>query len=153
MPEHSFRREFSRRLSHSVVEVVGLDVRCSWSQRSAGTVLSSHASMQRRLTIYAQLEIKNPLGGTPKFFDGDVRLRFSIGYPWLKKFWSKTYHWLRIISWSWAQFYMILRNFSPNIPLFKIHFPKTEANVAPKCQFLGVFVKNITLAKDLRRKL
>ena len=54
--------------------------------------------------------------GLRKFFDGGVRLRFSIGYPWLRKFWPKTYPWLRSISWSWAHFYMILRNFSPQIP-------------------------------------
>ena len=27
-----------------------------------------------------------------KNFDGGVRLRFSIGYPWLRKIWSKTYY-------------------------------------------------------------
>ena len=56
--------------------------------------------------------------------DGVVRLRFSIGYPWLRKFWSETYPWRRRIPWSWAHFYMILRNFSPNIPLPREIFRK-----------------------------
>ena len=43
-----------------------------------------------------------------KKFHGGVRLRFSIGYPWLRKFWSKTtYPWLRTISWFWARSYVI----------------------------------------------
>ena len=47
-----------------------------------------------------------PGGGVlRKNFDGGERLRFSIGYPWL-----------RSISRSWAHFYVILRNFSPKIP-------------------------------------
>ena len=59
-----------------------------------------------------------------KIFDGGVWLRFSIGYPWLRKFWSKTYPWLRSISWSWAHFYMILRNLSPKIPFLREIFRK-----------------------------
>ena len=31
---------------------------------------------------------------------------------------------LRSISWSWAHFYKILRNFSPNIPLSRENFQK-----------------------------
>ena len=33
-------------------------------------------------------------------------------YPWLRKVWSKTLPWLRIISRSWAHPYVILKNFS-----------------------------------------
>ena len=54
-----------------------------------------------------------------KNFDGGVRLRFLIGYPWLRKFWSKTYPWLRTISWFWAHSHVILGNFSSNIPLVR----------------------------------
>ena len=35
-------------------------------------------------------------------------------------FWSKTDPWLRRISWSWAHFYMILMNFSPNNPFLRL---------------------------------
>ena len=55
---------------------------------------------------------------------GGVRLRFSIGYPWLRKFWLKTYPWLRRISWLWAHSYVILRNFCPNFPLLTEIFRK-----------------------------
>ena len=57
----------------------------------------------------------------------------------IKKIWSKTYPWLRTISLSWAHTYVILRNFSPNIPLIREIFRKF--NLAPKRQFLGVFMK------------
>ena len=64
---------------------------------------------------------------------------------------SKTYPWLRSISWSRAHFYKILDNFSPNIPpFFKRNFPKVDANLARKCQcpkmpILGGFHKKYTL--------
>ena len=41
----------------------------------------------------------------------------SIGYPWLRKFWAKTYPWLRTFSWFWAHCYVMLRDFSSNSPL------------------------------------
>ena len=41
-----------------------------------------------------------------------MRLWFSNGYPLLRKFWSKTYPWLRRISWSWAHSYV-----SPKMPI------------------------------------
>ena len=44
-------------------------------------------------------------------------------------------------------------NFSTNIPFFREIFLKTDANLTPKCQFLGVFVKYIPLAKDFGRKI
>ena len=34
------------------------------------------------------------LRGSPKKVDEGVQFRFSIGYPWLWKMWSKTYPWL-----------------------------------------------------------
>ena len=94
-----------------------------------------------------------PEGGgvVKKNFDGGVRLRFLIGYPWLRKFWSKTYPWLKRISWSWAHFYMILRNFSLNIPFLREIFRK-------QTPFMGFHEKiylwlrtseeNIPLAKE-----
>ena len=82
--------------------------------------------------------IEHCRGVLRKIFDGVVRLRFSIGYPWLRKFWSKTYPWLRRISWWWAHSYVILRNFSPNISLLREIFQKKKHNLAPKCPFLGV---------------
>ena len=45
------------------------------------------------------------------------------------------------------------KEFQPKYSLFKRIFPKTDVNLAPKCQFLGVFVKNIPLAKDFGRKI
>ena len=95
----------------------------------------------------------HPRGVLWKKLTGGVRLRFSIGYPWLRKFRSKTCPWLRRISWSWAHFYMILRDFSPNIPIFREIFRKKDVNLAPKCQFLGYFVKTIPLGKDIERKI
>ena len=66
----------------------------------------------------------------------------------IRKFWSKTYPWLRRISLSWALSYVILRNFSPNIPSLREIVLKKH-NLAPKCPFLGVFVNN----KDFGRKI
>ena len=93
----------------------------------------------------------SPEGGTPKFFYGGVRLRFSIGYPWLRKFWSKTYPWLRTICWFWAHSYVILKNFSSNISFGKINLAKIDDNLVPKRQFLVIFWKNIPLAKEFLR--
>ena len=45
------------------------------------------------------------------------------------------------------------KEFQLKYSLFKRNFPKTDANLAPKCQFLRVFVKNIPLAKDFGRKV
>ena len=45
------------------------------------------------------------------------------------------------------------KEFQPKYSLLKRNFPKTNANLAPICPFLGVFVKNISLAKDFRRKI
>ena len=68
--------------------------------------------------------LKSREGGTPKIFWRGVWLRFSIGYPWLRKFCSKRYPWLGSISWSWAHFYMICRNFSTQIPFLREIFRK-----------------------------
>ena len=46
-----------------------------------------------------------------------------------------------------------VKEFRPKYSLFKRNFPKTDANLTPKCQFLGFFVKNIPLAKDFGRKI
>ena len=46
-----------------------------------------------------------------------------------------------------------IKKFQPHNSLFKRNFPKTDAILAPKCHFLGGFVKNIPLAKDFRRKI
>ena len=40
------------------------------------------------------------------------------------------------------------KELQPKYTLFKRIFPKTDANLAPKRQFLEVFVKNTPLAKD-----
>ena len=44
------------------------------------------------------------------------------------------------------------KEFQPKHSLFKQNFPKTDDNLAPKCQFLGIFVKNIPLAKEFFAK-
>ena len=44
--------------------------------------------------------------------------------PLAKDMLVETYLCLRRISWSWAHFYMILRNFSPNIPFSREIFRK-----------------------------
>ena len=43
--------------------------------------------------------------------------------------------------------------FQPKYSLFKMNLPKTDANSALECQFLGVFIKNIPLAKDFGWKI
>ena len=105
----------------------------------------------RRKFCFVLIQTRGGGGVLKKNFDGGVRLRFSIGYPWLRKFWSKTYPWLKRISWSWAHFYMILRNFSPNIPFLREIFRK-------QTPFMGFHEKiylwlrtseeNIPLAKE-----
>ena len=45
------------------------------------------------------------------------------------------------------------KKFQPQNSLFKRNFPKTDANLAPKCHFLGDFVKNIPLAKECLPKI
>ena len=40
------------------------------------------------------------------------------------------------------------KEYQPKYSILKINFPKTDANLAPKCQFLGVYVKNTHLAKE-----
>ena len=62
---------------------------------------------------------------------------FSIGYPCLKKIWSKTYPWLRIISWLRAHSYIILRYFIPNIPLASGIFRKHTTIEPQNAKFTG----------------
>ena len=64
------------------------------------------------------------LGGVLRKFWRGVRLRFSIVYPWLMKFWSKTYHWLMSISWSWAPFLHDFKKFQPQQELLRDIFRK-----------------------------
>ena len=45
------------------------------------------------------------------------------------------------------------KEFQPKYSLYKRNFPQTDANLAPKYQFLRVFIKNIPLAKDFGRKI
>ena len=54
-----------------------------------------------------------------------------------------------IMSPFWRDF----KEFQHKCSLFQRNFLKTDANLAPKCQFLGVFVKYIPLAKDFGRKI
>ena len=77
-----------------------------------------------------------------KIFDGGVQLRFSIGYPWLRKIWSKTHPWLRRISWLWAHSGVILRNFSANILLLRSIFQK-QAIIHSKMPIFRGFHKKI----------
>ena len=79
----------------------------------------SKVKVMRKVKV--QSHIVDP---TAFFFWLGVQLQFSMAYPWLRKVWSKTYHWLRRISWSWAHSYVILRNFSLNIPLLREIFLK-----------------------------
>ena len=62
---------------------------------------------------------------------------FSIGYPWLRKIWSKTYPWLRIISWLWAHSDVIFRNLSWNIPLLSEIYQKQTIIQLPNANFKG----------------
>ena len=86
-----------------------------------------------------------------KEFDRGVRLRFSIGYPWLRKFWLKTYPFQHFLIMS--PFLHDFKEFQPQSSLLKRNFSKTNANLATKCHVLGVFVKNTPLAKDFARKI
>ena len=49
------------------------------------------------------------------------------------------------------------KEFQPKYSLFKINFPEADANLAPPphppCQFFGVLVKSIPLAKNFGRKI
>ena len=45
------------------------------------------------------------------------------------------------------------KELQPKYSLFKRNFRKTDANLAQKCQFLGIFIKDIPLAKDFGRKI
>ena len=72
-----------------------------------------------------------------KFIWWGVRLPFSIGYPWLRKIWSKTYLWLRTISLLRAHSYMILSYFSPNIPLGIEIFRKYSIIYPSNANFYG----------------
>ena len=85
-----------------------------------------------------------------QIFSGCVRLQFSIGYPWLRKFWSKTYHWEFS---DHGPIFTCLKKFQPKCSLLKRKFPKTDANLAPKCQCLGVFVIKTPLAKEFLPKI
>ena len=69
------------------------------------------------------------------------------------KKWSKTYPWLRTISWSWAHFYALLKNFSPNIPLVREFFPQNTPLFCLKTSILGSFAKSIPLSKAFGRKI
>ena len=51
-----------------------------------------------------------------------------------------------------SQFLYDFKEFQAKYSIFKGNFPKTDVDLAPKCQFLGGFVKNIPLAKDLPKK-
>ena len=66
--------------------------------------------------------------------------------PWAE--WTRGW----VGSCSWAHYYMIFIEFQPKYSLFKRNFPKTDAILVPKCQFLGFFLNNISLAKDFGRK-
>ena len=73
-----------------------------------------------------------------------------------KEILSKTYPWLRFISWPWAHSYVIFRSSSSNIIFIRENFRKqTLDTLAPKRYFLGVFVKHrsIPLAKDFKIKI
>ena len=52
-----------------------------------------------------------------------------------------------------SPFLQDFKEFQPKYSPFKRNFPKVDANLAPKWRFLGGFVKNIPLAKDLGRKI
>ena len=161
------------------------------------------------------------VGGTLKNFWRGLSLQFPIGHPWLRKFWSKTYPWLRRISWSWVHLHdfkefqakyfhyndVIMETMASQITsltivystvnsgadqrkhessaslafvrgihrgpvnsphkwpvtrkmfpfddfiMFKWNFSKTGDNLAPKCQFYGVFVKNYPWLRTSEEKV
>ena len=115
---------------------------CGWSPAISSTMITNGWWSYSLSAISYQLKIRGVL---EKNFVGGVQLRFSVGYPWLRKIWSKTYPWLRTISWSWAHSYVIYPS--------KRNLAKTDENLVPRRWFLGFFVENIPLAKEVRRKI
>ena len=135
-PEENFTYHRAKsRLAHSQWETLLQSNTVShWLGANLGSALLSYLHFPRAMEVLKWLDYP---GGTPKKFWRGVRLRFSIGYPWLRKFRSKTYPWLRRISWSWAHFCMILRNFSPNIPFIREIFRKQMLIRPQNANFLG----------------
>ena len=82
-------------------------------------------------------------------------LQFSIGYPWLKIVWLKKTPLAKENFLTMNPFWHDFKGSQLKYSLVKGKFKKKIAdNVAPKCRFLGVFVKkNTPLAKDLERKI
>ena len=68
--------------------------------------------------------------------------------PLAKKILVKNIHLAKEAFLIMIPFLHDFKEFQPKYSPFKINFPKTDANLAPNYPFLGVFVKNIPLAKD-----
>ena len=87
-------------------------------------------------------------GYSEKFLTGGVRLRFSIGYPWWKNIPLAKEHFLIL-----SPFLHYFKEFELQYSFGKRTLAKIDDSLIHKLEFLGIFVKNIPLAKDFRRKI
>ena len=92
-------------------------------------------------------------GGTPKIFWQGCAAPVFDRIPLAKEILVKNIPLAKEDFLIMSPFLHDYKEFQPNYSLFKRNFPKTDFDLAPNCQFLGVFVKNIPLAKKFLPKI
>ena len=100
-----------------------------------------------------QMGLFDPGGGTPKNFWRGCAAPVFDRIPLAKEILVENIPLAKEHFLIMSPFLHGFKEFQPQNSLFKRNFPNTNANLAPKCHFLGFFVKNIPLAKDFGRKI